>query len=454
VTSGPVQISAHDGHRGHGENGARQARGDALQAYRDALTARADYVEFDIRRTADGALVAFHDPQARPGQLVSQVGYVQLCDLAGYDVPKVADVLALIKGRAKGHLDLKETGGEDRLVRLALDILGPGEFIITSPDDASVAAIRSRFPAAEEVPVALTLRAGRLTPGPGRKGAPPTRLSALRARSRLRECGADWVAVDHRLALAGLVRPGRPRNLKVMVWTVNNEWEMRYWLSRPHIGILVTDRPALAVALRGRPADPASLCLLAARGHGVPRRRDRSGRGRKSLDDDLDHGVQRERGGVDHQMVMMRVGGIATVQAAHVGVPRPVRRVHVATGLLLGDALDHGALHDPAVPRPVEPHVESAALAEYYRRTAAQDYPRLGLRQVVDSFLAGTTQAIVQMAGRRRLRRPHGRRLDERGEQPVNRRHLRLFRRQSLDTPATSRDAPGAGRRPLQEGDA
>jgi glycerophosphoryl diester phosphodiesterase len=121
-------------------------------------------------------LVTFHDSRTRQGRLVSQLGYAQLCDLAGYEVPKAADVLALINGRAKAHLELKETGGGDRLVRLALDILGPGQFSIITPDDASVAAIRSQFPAAEQVPVALTLKAGRLTPGPGRNGAPQARL--------------------------------------------------------------------------------------------------------------------------------------------------------------------------------------------------------------------------------------------------------------------------------------
>jgi glycerophosphoryl diester phosphodiesterase len=245
VTRDTVQIAAHDDGRVHVETGA-------MQAYRDALTANADYVELDVRRTADAELVTFHDPRTRQGRLVSQLGYAQLCDLAGYEVPRVAAVLAVINGRAKAHLDLKETGHEDQLVRLALDALGSGEFIITSPDDASVAAIRSGFPAAEDVPVALTLRAGRLTPGPGRPGAPQTRLSELRPWSRLRACGADWVAVDHRLALAGVVRQCWRRQLKVMVWTVNNDREMRYWLSRPRVDVLVTDRPARAVALRGQ----------------------------------------------------------------------------------------------------------------------------------------------------------------------------------------------------------
>jgi glycerophosphoryl diester phosphodiesterase len=249
VTTNLVRVSAHDSQRVHAELGP-------LQGYRDALTARADYVEFDIRRTADAELVAFHDARTRQGRPVSQLGYAQLCDLVGREVPKVADILAVIKGRARAHLDLKETGAEDQLVRLALDIVGAGEFVITSPEDASIAAIRRRFPDADAVPVALTLRAGRLTRGPGGAGALPTRLSELRPWSRLRACGADWVAVDHRLALAGIVRQCRRRHLKVMVWTVNNDLELRYWLSRRRIDVLVTDRPARAVALRG-PTRPA-----------------------------------------------------------------------------------------------------------------------------------------------------------------------------------------------------
>jgi len=39
-----------------------------------------------------------------------------------------------------------------------------------------------------------------------------------------------------------------------MVWTVNNEREIQYWLFRQRIDVLITDRPALAVAIRGRTA--------------------------------------------------------------------------------------------------------------------------------------------------------------------------------------------------------
>jgi glycerophosphoryl diester phosphodiesterase len=131
---------------------------------------------------------------------------------------------------------------------LALDILGPGEFIITSPEDASVAAIRSRFQDIEEVPVALSL-------GGGMKRSPdrawiPTRIGELQPWPRLRACGANWVAIDHRLALSGIARRCRQQHFRVMVWTVNHEREIQYWLSGRRTDILVTDRPALAVAMR------------------------------------------------------------------------------------------------------------------------------------------------------------------------------------------------------------
>jgi glycerophosphoryl diester phosphodiesterase len=233
--SNQVRISAHAGHSPSAEN-------RTIQAYRQAAATNADLVETDIRRTADGEHVAFHDPRTSQGHLLSTVEYAQLCYLAGYEVPKIADVLATIKGRAKGHLDLKETGDEAELVRLALDILGPGEFVITSAEDASVAAIRARFPDAEQVPVALSLGRG------------------MRPLPRVRACGADWAALNHRIALAGVARQCRRHQVKVMVWTVNNEREIQYWLSHRRTDVLITDRPALAVAIRDQTAsgDPRS----------------------------------------------------------------------------------------------------------------------------------------------------------------------------------------------------
>jgi hypothetical protein len=168
--------------------------------------------------------------------------------------PLVAGEQEPLEGLAAFGSEPQQGSARVDAVPRAADEAEPFKLLGLAGDGRRVDA-QPRRHAADEVPVALTLRAGRLTPGPGGAAAQRTRLSELRPRSRLRACGADWVAVDHRLSLAGIVRQCRRRHLKVMVWTVNNDLELRYWLSRPRIDILVTDRPDRAIALRG-PARP------------------------------------------------------------------------------------------------------------------------------------------------------------------------------------------------------
>ena len=136
---GGAAISAH---RGGGESAPAGTSG----AYRTAAATGAEYAEFDIRRTADRQLVVYHDAAAGGGQALADISYARLCELAGQAVPLAADVMRLIAGKAIGHLDLKETGGEDVIIELALEILGPGNFVATTLEDASVAAIKGRFP--------------------------------------------------------------------------------------------------------------------------------------------------------------------------------------------------------------------------------------------------------------------------------------------------------------------
>lgn len=236
-------ISAH---RGGGEDAPR----GTYQAYQAAVTTGADYVEFDIRRTADGQLVAFHDASAGQGQPVGELSYPRLCQAAGYEVPRVPDVMRIIAGKAKGHLDLKERG-EELVIEQALDILGPGQFVATTLDDACAAAIRARFP---QVQVGLSL--GRDLSALPRRRWIPTRAAELYPLTRLRACGADWCAVHHRLALAGVLRQCSRHGISTMVWTVNNDSMISRLLADPRVDVLVTDRPRRAAALREQPPRP------------------------------------------------------------------------------------------------------------------------------------------------------------------------------------------------------
>jgi len=224
---------------------AHAPRAGTIEAYARALATGAEYVEFDIRRTADGELAAFHDARAGQGEAPGAISFARLCELAGYEVPRVADVMALIAGRATGHLDIKDAGGEERVVQMALDILGPGNFVVTTLEDESVAAVRARFPG---VPTALSL--GRDLGEVPRSRRAATRLSELLPMRRIRACRADWAAVNRRLARAGVLEQCHRAGIRVMIWTVDEDAEMRRWLADPRVTVLITNRPADAVALR------------------------------------------------------------------------------------------------------------------------------------------------------------------------------------------------------------
>ena len=124
MSSNPGHGPAISAHRGGSEHGP----GGTYEAYQNALAIGADYVEFDVRQTRDGVVVALHEERARQGlraRPVATVSYSRLCQLSGFEVPQVAEVIRLLAGRARAHVDLKETGCAIAVTRLGLEVLGP-----------------------------------------------------------------------------------------------------------------------------------------------------------------------------------------------------------------------------------------------------------------------------------------------------------------------------------------
>jgi glycerophosphoryl diester phosphodiesterase len=234
-----AHVSAHQG-------GSEQARPGTYEAYEQSAATGAEYVEFDIRRTADRALVVFHDDRAGPsGPPVPELSYGELCQVAGYQVPLVEDVMRLLAGRVSGHLDLKETGYERDVIELALATFGPANFVATTLEDASVAAIKRCFP---EVRTALSL--GRDLRQVRRTRQLSVRASELSPLARIRGCGADWVAVHYHLARLGVLRACRRSGIGVMVWTVDSDRLIGSFLADQRVDVVVTNRPGAAVQQR------------------------------------------------------------------------------------------------------------------------------------------------------------------------------------------------------------
>jgi glycerophosphoryl diester phosphodiesterase len=245
-----VQISAHCDH-------SKDAEPITYQTYSDTLASSAEYAEFDIRKTADDVLVVYHDGHAgRGGPLLAELEYQELCDRLGYLVPQVDEVMGLLAGRLIGHLDLKETGYEENVVSLASSILGRGNFVVTTLEDASVIAIKRAFP---EVRTALSL--GRSLRGVPRRQWAAVRHSELFPLSRIRACGADWVAANYRIARLGVAGACHRSGIGVMVWTVDQDALIDQFLRDQRIDVLITNRPDHAARRRaelGRSVSPAA----------------------------------------------------------------------------------------------------------------------------------------------------------------------------------------------------
>lgn len=234
-----VQISAHRG-------GSEEAKPATYEAYEHALGSGAEYAEFDIRKTHDNTLVVYHDAHAaHTGPLVADLTYEALCDHIGYIVPKVADVMNMLAGRMIGHLDLKEIGYEEDVIKLAISSFGIGNFIATTLEDASVAAIKHAFPS---VKTALSL--GRDLNEVPRSQWASVRRSELFPLSRLRNCGSDWVAVNHKIGQLGVIKACKRNGIGVMVWTVDSDELIDLFLDDPRIDVLITNRPEYAVRRR------------------------------------------------------------------------------------------------------------------------------------------------------------------------------------------------------------
>ncbi|MGH3870705.1 MAG: glycerophosphodiester phosphodiesterase [Pseudonocardiaceae bacterium] len=239
-----ASISAHRG-------GSEDALAGTLAAYQSAAGTGAEYVEFDIRRTSDDVYVVYHEDRANHvGPLLSELTYDELCREVGYSAPKVAEVMKIIACTAIGHLDLKQVGREREVIEMALDIFGQGNFVATTLEDVSVAAIKHDFP---YVRTALSL--GRDMAGKGHLLTARTRMSELLPLSRIRNCGADWVAVNHKLAKLGVLRLCKANDIGVMVWTVNDDKRIKRLLADDRVDVLITDHPRRAVGIRSALSD-------------------------------------------------------------------------------------------------------------------------------------------------------------------------------------------------------
>jgi glycerophosphoryl diester phosphodiesterase len=201
-----------------------------------AVEQDADFIEFDVQESADGEVVVMHDSDLmRVGGSPLKVWEANAADLRAVDigsrtapqfsaerVPTLAETLAV---GSRVVVELKSYGHAQRLEEKVVAIVEAAgmvnDSIFMSLDHEMVRKIKQLRP---------TWRAGVLV---------------AKAVGDLTSLGADFLAVEARVATPAFVRQAHRAGQEVYVWTLNDPAWMLAALSNGVDG-LITDKPDVA----------------------------------------------------------------------------------------------------------------------------------------------------------------------------------------------------------------
>ncbi|MCW2764751.1 MAG: cytoplasmic glycerophosphodiester phosphodiesterase [Nocardioides sp.] len=255
-----VLVSAH--RCGAGGDRSRPEGREVLEA---TLRLDVDFVEFDLRRLADGRFVVFHDREieidgeTRPVARLTWEQFEAHTD-GGLGYEELLAKLAAAGKRA--HLDVKFA--PDRhpdgtpsyaphltAAGLAVEALGAAGVVVTTGNDLLARALRDW---AEErgLELLVGLSLGRDVAGHTWLERVGIRRSELFPELRFIESGANVVVANYALAWLGVAAFARRRGLRLLVWTVDAPWALRWWLRPGRAWLVTTNYPARAIEIRDR----------------------------------------------------------------------------------------------------------------------------------------------------------------------------------------------------------
>ena len=240
----PAQISWHRG-------GSELAAHASPDAFRGAIAHPAELIEIDVRSTADGELVVWHDYVTPNGQAVHLQTLKAIQEQA--HVWRWEEfVSALADGDPHHiigvHLDLKDTGYELDAVDPLIALGQP--FFVTSLEQSSIALLRRERPQEDAF---LTI--GRARESRSLLSYAVLRFSELFPMRALRRTSATGVAIHVSLLRLHLRWWLARRNLRVVVWTVNSTVAINDMLRTSVVDAVTTNFPLKAIALRSTLAD-------------------------------------------------------------------------------------------------------------------------------------------------------------------------------------------------------
>jgi glycerophosphoryl diester phosphodiesterase len=171
---------------------------NTMPAFALAVSAGAEMIELDVRRSGDGQLAILHD-HSHSGVALDACPLDEFARRTGLRPPLLSEVLDWATGRIALDVELKEDGYAEQVVPLLERfVAGGGELLVTSFLDPLLARLAQLSP---------TLRLGLLL-----------ELTADRAAERAAAAGAGTVLPEMRLVNERLVAELTAAGLELVVW--------------------------------------------------------------------------------------------------------------------------------------------------------------------------------------------------------------------------------------------
>jgi len=201
-------------HRGD----SSRALENSLEAFRFALSIPVDMIEFDIRKSRDNNLYVMHDKETGrtadsnidiERSLSDDIARVRLKN--GESIPSLSDVLSLVAGKAGLNIEIKSEGAG---ALTAAHIVGAGYqggLMISSFKEREIIEAKRVMP---NIPAAGIFDA-----------FAPSEVNAYRAK------GYPVISLNRKTVSRELITSCHSRNIKVYVWTVDNEEEAEQLIS-------------------------------------------------------------------------------------------------------------------------------------------------------------------------------------------------------------------------------
>lgn len=209
------------GHRGS----PLKKKENTLESFEQAITDGADFIEFDIRSTSDGELIIHHDACAEGIRLSEST--LSSLDSISYKTSTLQETLELCQNRIMLDAEIKEPGIAIKAVREILKLYNPDQFIVTSFYDSAIKAVKAEF---------SNVSTGLLFDNETEKDV-EKRVGSLKPD----------LLLPHYTIFFKHEKMIRESALKTILWTVNDEKNIRQFTENELVLGIISDSPEKAL---------------------------------------------------------------------------------------------------------------------------------------------------------------------------------------------------------------